>query len=200
MIMIYKPFFLFAPLFLFLVCRAYQATLQLYITGIFLLVLHDILDIFFWSSSLFLTNTQIEGDQVTLIVPKKGVLGDGLGWSDNRDVDIFSSRSGIWRCTWGFAIRFREEECCDCDAASPPLPHGDVLLIRFRHGGSATASFVLASTKLRDGLGNCSSDTDVVLGTAAFLAPSTASKRLDLLLFCVRLFCLRKYFWAWLAT
>lgn len=28
----------------------------------------------------------------------------------------------------------------------------------------------------------------------------TASKRLDLLLFWVRLFCLRKYFWAWLAT
>jgi hypothetical protein len=28
----------------------------------------------------------------------------------------------------------------------------------------------------------------------------TASKRLDLLFFCVRLFCLRKYFWAWLAT
>jgi len=127
------------------------------------------------------------------------MLRDGPGWSDNREVDIFSSRSGISSCTRGLAIRFMDDGCSCCDARLPPA-HGDVLLIRFRHGGSTIGPFVLASTDLGDRPGNCSSDTDAVLGIATFLAPSTASKRLDLLFFCVRLFCLRKYFWAWLAT
>jgi hypothetical protein len=161
------------------------------------------------------------------MVPKKGVLGDGPDWSDNRDVDIFSSRSGIWSCTWGFASNVREGECCDAD---------ELLLIRFRHGGRTTSSFTTPTPIDMPGI--CSSDADPEMGiAAALLIPSTwrvctwqgghitwqiqchgtkgdtcdeisenwaesctTSKRLDLLFFCVILFCLRKYFWAWLAT
>jgi len=104
------------------------------------------------------------------------MLRDGPGWSDNREVDIFSSRSGISSCTRGLAIRFMDDGCCGCDARPPPA-HGDVLLIRFRHGGTTIAPFVLASTDLGDRLGNCSSDTDAVLGIATFLAPSTCRLR-----------------------
>lgn len=111
-----------------------------------------------------------------------GCSGEAFDGARDRAGEISSISLGMMRS--GLLLRLEEAGIAGWNKTKDEDPAEGLLWLRL------TISCTVSSDFLNGEFG----------GVSELLFVITTSKRLDLLFFLLRLFCLRKYFWAWLAT